>query len=337
MKKDVGVDSLNAPEPIKCQRVLSGLLIAAIGICWSSATCADEVRGFAFTCKNNATLDVLDNGKIIGRYMLAYDVSTPERKHETYKPYLHVFDAQGTAPITKGAGGDFTHHRGIFIGWNKIGCNGKSYDRWHMKDGEQVVQGMPETSASADAATITATVNWNNEAGQPLLIEKRTMTFRRASAPAYALIDFQSDLTAPAGDVTLDGDPEHAGIQFRPANEVDRTKTTYVYAGETVNPHTAKDLAWIGETFTLSNTCYSVVQMNHPANPSGTRISAYRNYGRFGMFPTAVITSGELRTFRYRFLVAEGGMPPIDAIQTVCNAFTGRTDPVPTVTSKAAE
>ena len=64
--------------------------------------------------------------------MYAHDVSTPERRLETYKPYLHVFDADGTAPITKGAGGDFTHHRGIFIGWNKISVGGKTMDRWHM-------------------------------------------------------------------------------------------------------------------------------------------------------------------------------------------------------------
>ncbi|MDD2601070.1 MAG: PmoA family protein [Kiritimatiellae bacterium] len=298
---------------------------------------ADTESGFTFDLKNGERLDILDNNKIVGRFMLAYDVSTKERKHETYKPYLHIFDARGTAPITKGAGGEFTHHRGIFIGWNKIGCNKKNYDRWHMSGGEQVVQGAPLTNISADAATITATVHWNDEAGQPLLVEKRTMTFRRAPAPAYALIDFQADLTAKAGDITLDGDPEHAGIQFRPANEVDRAKTTYLYAGEAVNPHQARDLAWIGETFTLKGSSYSVVQMNHPDNPAGTRISAYRNYGRFGMFPTASIKAGETRTLRYRFLVAEGVMPPLEVIQSLCNAFTGRADPVPPVTAKAAE
>src|SRR5687767_1152326 len=71
-------------------------------------------------------LDVLQDGKIVGRYMYAYDKSSKEKLAETYKPYLHVFDAEGKAPITKGAGGQFTHHRGIFIGWNKIAYNGKS-------------------------------------------------------------------------------------------------------------------------------------------------------------------------------------------------------------------
>lgn len=336
--KNYGELNFNVVQSLfKSGRVLPVLLVLAIGVGWHLSAGAAEAEGFAFDLKKGEALDVLDSGRIVGRFMLAHDVSTPERKHESYKPYLHVFDAKGTAPITKGAGGEFTHHRGIFVGWNKIGCNGKNYDRWHMTGGEQVVQGTPVTQANADSASITATVNWNDEKGQPVLVEKRTMTFRRAPAPAYALIDFQSEITATAGDVTLDGDPEHAGIQFRPANEVDRAKTTYLYAGEAVDPHKAIDLAWIGESFTLNNTCYSVVQMNHPENPTGTRTSAYRNYGRFGMFPTVSIKAGESRTLRYRFLIAEGAMPPLEMIQKNCNAFTGRTDPVPPVTAKAAE
>src|SRR5438876_264191 len=76
--------------------------------------------GFSFHDETGEHLDILRDGKIAGRYMYAYDKSTPERRLETYKPYLHVFDAEGKAPITKGPGGTYTHHRGIYIGWNKL-------------------------------------------------------------------------------------------------------------------------------------------------------------------------------------------------------------------------
>jgi mono/diheme cytochrome c family protein/glucose/arabinose dehydrogenase len=72
-----------------------------------------ESAGFAFQDKAGEHLEVLSGGKIVARYMYAHDVSTPARQAETYKPYLHVFDAAGAGPITKGAGGSFTHHRGI--------------------------------------------------------------------------------------------------------------------------------------------------------------------------------------------------------------------------------
>lgn len=315
-------------------------ICAAIGMLFLFSVRAEsaDTKGFALVeGEMPRSLDVVCDGKTVGRYMVAHDTSTPAQRHDTYKPYLHVFDANGKTPITKGPGGLFTHHRGIFIGWNKIGFNGKSYDRWHMGGGEQVHQAFSGQKAEADSATFTSVVHWNDNAGKPFIEEARTMTFRRAPVPAYALIDFQSVIKAPAGDVTLDGDPEHAGIQFRPANEVDKTKTVYLYAGRDVNPHKATDLAWIGETFWLNGQSYSVVQMNHPDNPAGTRVSAYRNYGRFGMFPTATVKAGASRTFRYRFLVAEGAMPSAEVIQAACNAFTGKPDDVPLVTTKPAE
>jgi hypothetical protein len=77
--------------------------------------------------------------------------------------------------------------------------------------------------------------------------------------------------------------------------------------------------------------------MNHPDNTKGTRISAYRDYGRFGMFPKSEIAKGATKIFRYRFLIATGGMLEPAVIQKVCNAFTGRQDPVAGVTVFSAQ
>ncbi len=283
-------------------------------------------------------MDILQDGKIVGRYMYAYDKSSKEKLTETYKPYLHIFDAEGKAPITKGPGGQFTHHRGIYIGWNKITVAGKdkTLDRWHMTGGEQVHQKFLTQEADATHATITSQVNWNDEKGAPFIVEERTLTFRKAPAPAYVQIDFSSKI-APTVDVELNGDPEHAGIHFRPANEVDTKKTTYIYPKEGAKPHADKDYPWVGETFSLNNANYSVLHINHPTNPKDTRWSAYRDYGRFGAFPMAKIKGGESSTFKYRFVVAAGEMLPADAIQTIANDFTGATDPAPKTTSTGSE
>lgn len=294
-------------------------------------------EGFAFKDEPGRHLDVLANGKPIARYMYAYEKSSPAKLLETYKPYLHVFDGTGSGPITKGAGGSFTHHRGIYIGWNKITFNGKSYDRWHMKGGEQVHQSFTAQKADATQAAFTSVVHWNDEDGKEFIVEERTFTFLPAPAPGHALIDFKSKLTAPRGDVKLDGDPEHAGIHFRPADEVDKSKTTYVFPAENPNAHKDLDYPWVGETFSLRGKLHSVVEMSHPSNPKGTRWSAYRDYGRFGAFPTATIKSGEAATFSYRFLVADGEMFAPDVIQKAYNAYAGTTAPAPKVTAQPAE
>ncbi len=320
-----------------------GLTLAAAATVWAIMTAgqglaAQDSATFAFRDQPGQYLDVLMDGKTVGRYMYAYDPSSVRTSlASTNKTYLHVFDALGKRPITNGPVGEYAHHRGIMIGWQKASCNGKVYNYWAMTDNAQIHRTFSVQEADASHATFTSLVDWMDEKDKPLIKEERTMTFRRAESPAYLLIDFTSKLTATAADITLGGNAEHAGIQFRPAEGIELTKTMYVYPGENTDPHQIFDLAWIGETFSLDGKVYSIVDMNHPGNPQGSKISAYRNYGRFGYAPTATLQSGNTLTVRYRFLVAEGEMPAAGTIQQVCNAFTGRSDPVPSVTVRPAE
>ena len=318
---------MNADARRSMKRALPLLALLAVAGLAPAARAADA--GFTLQDKPGECLEVILDGKIAARYVYAHDTSTPARRLETYKTYVHVFDAEGKAPITKGAGGDFTHHRGIFIGWNKIGFNGKTYDRWHMNNGEQVHQKFLDRKAGAEEAVVACLLHWNDEAGKPIVEETRTLTFRRAPAPARLVVDFATVLAAPQGDVKLEGDPEHAGIHYRPANEVVRKETVYVFPKEGANAHKDLDYPWVGETYVLDGKKHSVVEMNHPGNPKGTKYSAYRDYGRFGAFFTAEIKQGAVLAVKYRFLVADGEMPGTEVIQKNWDAFAGVTAPTP--------
>ena len=307
-------------------------------LCFAVALAATSALGAdGFTIKDTAgkQLDVLLGGKPVVRFMYAYDPATKESLHDTYKPYLHVFDTTGAKLITKGPGGQFTHHRGIFIGWNKITFAGKSYDRWHMTGGEQVVQKILKQEATAEQATFTALVHWNDAAKEAFIVEERTFTVRRTAAGN--VIDFSAKLSAPRGDVQLNGDPEHAGIHFRPAGELDTKKTLYHFPAATPNAHKDTDYPWVGETFTLGGAAYSVVEMSHPKNPTGTRWSAYRDYGRFGAFPVAELKQGGSASFNYRFLIANGELPDAATISQLYTEFAGASAPAAKVTTVPAE
>ena len=283
-------------------------------------------------------LDVVCDGKVIGRYMYAHDVSSPERRVETYKPYLHVFDADGAGPITKGPGGDFTHHRGIFLGWNKMTVAGVKFDRWHMVKGDQVHERFSTQQAGPHGASFTSVVRWMGETPESTVLEEeRTMSFLPAPASAYALVDVVSRVKAVDGEAVLDGDPEHAGLQFRPSNDVSRQDTVYLYPREKADPHKDRDYPWFGETFTLAGKRYSVVYLNHPGNPKDARISAYRNYGRFGAFFKTTIPAGETATFRARFVFQTGELPTAEVIQKWWNEYADASEPVPPTTAKPAE
>jgi hypothetical protein len=320
-----------------------GLLAAAHagGQAFAADPPAPAAAGFAFQDAPGEHLDVLLDGKIVGRYMYAHDTSTKARRTETYKPYLHVFDADGKAPITQGAGGtQFPHHRGIYIGWQKLGFGGKTMNFWEMAGGDIVHEKFAGQKADADAATFTSLTRWvPNGSDKPVVTEARTIAFRKAAAPARLVIDFTSKLTAPNGDVELNGDPEHGGIQYRPAGDLTAIETVYVFPKEKADPKKDTDYPWVGETYTLHAKRHSVVQMSGPENPKGTRWSAYRDYGRFGAFPKAGVKSGESLTVKYRFLIADGEMPPAAAIQAAYDPFAGvaQPTPVPAVTVRKAD
>ncbi|MHA3773777.1 DUF6807 family protein [Verrucomicrobiota bacterium sgz303538] len=310
---------------------LSGLIS-----CLLSTSSLATAATFSIQERPGEALDVLKDGKVLARYMCGYDMSTPAKRDETYKPYLHVFDAEGKDTITKGPGGLFPHHRGIFIGWNKLSVGGQVVDRWHMKGGELVHRKFLNQKADANGASFTSLVEWTGKDPQVLLSEERTFTFLPAPAPAYALIDTVSKLKAVGGETVLNGDPEHAGLQFRPSSDIDPSKTIYVFPGE--KPDLKKgNLPWFGGSFTIRGKRYSVVYLNHPSNPKDAPVSAYRDYGRFGAFFKDTIPAGGERTIRARFLITEGEMPSADLIQKTWNEYAGANEPTPKTTVKPAE
>ncbi|MGJ8695231.1 MAG: DUF6807 family protein [Verrucomicrobiaceae bacterium] len=277
--------------------------------------------GLSFVDDEGKHLDVVSDGKVLVRYMYEHDTSTKEKHLETYKPYLHVFDAEGKAPITKGAGGKFPHHRGIFIGWSKIEFGGKMYDRWHMKGGDIVHQKFAKQEVKDGVAEFTSVTHWMDEKGSPFLKEERTFAVSEGTHGGRLFIDFRSKLTPVGGDVFLKGDPEHAGVQYRPADEVDVKKTQYLFPEGVDDVTKVKDLAWAAENYTLHGKRYGVVHLNAPGNPKKTVHSAYRDYGRFGAFFETEIEEGESLVVNYGFLILDGELPGRETVQGVWEAW----------------
>ncbi|MBV10005.1 DUF6807 family protein [Rubinisphaera sp.] len=290
--------------------------------------------GFHLNDSEGDHLDVIYNGKPVGRYMYALDLSSDEKRHETYKPFLHVMNHSGEAPITKGAGGQFTHHRGIFRGWAKLKLNNEQYDTWHMKKVVQEHLRFTGNQSNAEEATITSVISYRTDDGKPLFEEDRTMRFQVPPKGSFAMIDVTSVVKATQGKLTLDGDPEHAGLQFRPANEVEKSKTQYCFPKENADPKKDRDYPWVTESFVLDGKRYNVIYLNHPENTKGAIFSAYRDYGRFGAWFKTDIPEGESDKTQVRFVITQGDMPTPEFIQQQYNAYTGSDAPVPNVTIK---
>ena len=311
----------------------AGTRLAAAALLVSSA---NALADFKFQDTENQHLDVLHNGKTLLRYQYVYDNSSAERLQQTYKPILHVFKPDGSAALTKGAGGQFTHHRGWFIGWSKITVRNESIDRWHMKGGSIIHNKFLSKEAGDKSATFKVQLVWEGKDSAPVIEEERTISVTEGPAPAYAQVDMHTQLKSLAGEIKLDGDPEHAGFQFRPSELVDPTKTSYLYPKAEADPNKDLDYPWVAEKFVIQENAYHVAFLNHPDNPSQTRFSAYRDYGRFGGFFRGVIPENGTFQLKGRLLVAENQSLSPEVIQKASNTFTGKNDPVPQVTERSA-
>ena len=268
-------------------------------------------------------LDVMQEDKARLRYMYEFDNSSKDKALETYKVYYHVMDESGEDSITKGAGHQFTHHRGIFLGWNKVACKGVNSDLWHMGGGAVQKHNKILTQEADKAKSVLSTqIDWFMKDGETKCIEEiRTVTVYHTD-DAHLLMDFESKLKAIEGDVTLAGDPEHAGFQYRPHQNVFENKSAkYLFHQAGIDPKEDKDLPWVAETYDLRGEKYTVQHMNHPDNPKGAIYSAYRDYGRFGCFVETAIKQGETLTLKYRIRITLGEAPSVDEMNTQYSQF----------------
>ena len=263
-------------------------------------------------------IDIAFNKKPILRLMVGNDISDKKRAHETYKVYAHVMDPtdpEGQRRLTKGAGHQYTHHRGIYIGWSKTRIDGVGgADTWHMKKGvRQHFDKILVQETGDNSATLSVAINWV-KGDEPLMSEVRTFVVHKPGDQGQLLIDKSSTITATVGKTELKGDPEHAGLQYRAHEKVAKNKSAQYLFPEGKKPGTKgdRDIPWATMTYKIDDRTYHVQHMSHPSLPKGTIYSAYRDYGRFGAFFTKTLAKDESATFKARFYISPG---PADSVE----------------------
>ncbi len=292
----------------------------------------DRVPKFTWTESNGKSCDLTYNGKPVLRYMHeALDNSTPERRGETYKPYHHVFDPTGTRLLTKGPGGLYPHHRGLFYGFNRVtyGVDMKA-DVWHCNNGEyESHDGFLRSEAGPVLGRQLVAIGWHGQNGEVFAREQREMTVYRAGNGW--LIEFASRLKSTGGTVHLDGDPQHAGFHFRASQDVpDSTKdqTYYLRPDGRDKPGSFRNwpddkrqvnLPWNAMSIVLGDQRYTICYLDHPHNPKEARYSE-RDYGRFGSYFEYDLEEGKSLDVQYRVWVQEGEMT-VEQVQTLSHDF----------------
>jgi len=265
-------------------------------------------KGFAFHDEPGKHLDLLFDGRKVTRLMYQFNPD-PTQRFPTSKPFTHVFDAAGETLITSPGGQPYPHHRGIFIGWNRTTLpDGTRYDFWHTRNVWQRLEKFASKATGPVFGRMVAEVRWEDPKGEAVVVEERAITVYRQAKPEL-LLDFVSTLRSQLGELKLQGDPEHAGVQFRPHPDVAKRgkETRYVHPpGMKPGKKGTLDMPWSTLSYALGDSRFNVAHLNHPTNPQGTLYSAYRPYGRFGAYAKATLKADEPLAVRYRIYVREG-------------------------------
>jgi hypothetical protein len=265
------------------------------------------------------------------RYMYrALDDSTDAKREETFKVYHHVYAQGGKRLVTKGVGGLYTHHRGLFYGFLKVTYEGKdgvhTVDNWHGKDNvkgkkdetHQAHEKFLSQEAGAVLARQRLAIGWHGVGKELFAHEERELTVYNVS-PNGTLIEFVSKVAPVRGTLKVDGDPQHAGFHFRADNEVNekgKDQTIFIRPDGPGKAGTEKnwpkdkemvDLPWNAMSFVLGGQRYTAAYLDHPANPKEARYSE-RTYGRFGSYFVAEATEKKPLLVRYRVWLQEGQM-----------------------------
>lgn len=272
------------------------------------------------------------------RYMnRPYDTSSKEAREKSYKVFHHLYDPAGKRFVTNGGFTNdnitdpkkllYPHHRGIMYGFNKCTYGEglkKKADTWHCTNDANVAH---EKTLSAAAGPVLGRhrvqLGWHGEKNEKFAQEERELTVYNLKGGT--LVEFASRLKTTGGKVKLDGDPQHAGFQFRAHNDVaaSTSKQTYYLHPDGTKGDMGKernwpqdkamvDLPWYVVSFVLDNQRYSVVYLNHPNNPKETRFSE-RSYARFGGYFEAEVTEKTPLVVNYRLWLQPGEITPDQA------------------------
>lgn len=294
--------------------LLSLFLVSALATGCVSDRPGEKVRHAAWTLTDGTNsalagrkVDIKDGDRLVAQFVYG---------EGQIKPYLHVFGDEGDWLTEWSAQQQFPHHRGIYIGWNRISSDLGNFDLWHFNNGGRMsVVKFDQLEGRDGSAKLVATIEWRggkkDAAGSDLLLtETRTLVVSRPEGKRTQ-VDAQFVLH-PARDLTLGGDLQHAGIHFRGSEKIQGHDKEVAYLWEPDMPGpggkvSSKEAKWIRFVFPLNSRWYAASEFTAPGNP--VEEISWRSYGRFGFFFKRQLKKDEALALKYRFITERAEAP----------------------------
>ncbi len=250
------------------------------------------------------------------------------------KPFLHPLRAPSGRIVTRlyptetlaGEPHDHPHHRGLWFGHGDV--NG--IDFWANDPSEPgpnkgriVVSEIMKLAAGKDSGTLEARFDWLDPVGRRLIIERRTMVFRKD--PDARLIDVEIVLAPQAAKVNF-ADTKEAAFAIRVAKWLEEpseggTATILNSEGATGEKNCwGRRANWVDYSGQTEGEKLGIAIFDHPSNPRHPTWWHARAYGLmaaniFGWRDfmrdktkdgSLTLEPGQKLVFRYRVLIHPG-------------------------------
>jgi len=266
-------------------------------------------KGFAWNNVPGEFCELTLGERPVVRYMCK--TLSDENREETYKVYHHLYDPAGTRFVTKGPGGKYPHHRGLFFGYCNVSYgDGRKANTWSGQNTPEVHGGILAEEAGPVLGRHCVAVEWRGSNGDVYLNEQRELTVY--NTPGGRMIDFASRLSTAGGKIKLDGNAPHAGFHFRADQEVaaETEKQTYYVRPDGKGAlgqarASAQNVPWDAISFVLGESRYTVAYLDKPTNPKPVEYNE-RTYGRFGSFFKYELDDGKDLEVSYRVWLQDG-------------------------------
>ena len=247
-------------------------------------------------------------------------------------------------PIKEGTAGesqDHPHHKGLFIGLEKMSGANFWHD-WSDHSGKVALVGPIQVSGEPTRLQLDATHQWKSKAGEVLGTEKRTWVFHATAAAR--IMDLTMVFSAGEKPLEFVGIKDgFLGLRTHPHLRLTANKkkgVTEVF-GQAVNSEGVKGKAiwgkradWVHYSGRVEGKASGVAMINHPKNPSkdpkGKAWWHARDYGLIAVNPFApkkiggdgstTLAPGESLTLRYR-VVFHGGEADVPRVEAWATPF----------------
>jgi hypothetical protein len=296
-----------------------------------------SAAGFQIQETGKGNLVITHDGKPFAKYVV----------DQANKPYLYPVYGSTGAAMTRdypmkdvdGERQDHPHHRGMNFGHEGIGgvdtwSEQKTWDEATAKKGGKneyiltreaalgriVHKSYLKQEATKEFARVIEECEYQSKLGNPILLERRTLTFRADCQ--VRTIDFDQDLVAEFADVPFE-DKKDSGLSIRVPTSMDVTSEL---GGTIVNSEGIRDkeawskrARWCDYNGPVGKEHLGVAILNHPSSyryPTGWHV---RTYGLFTANPFAskqfdktapdigfTLKKGETLKLRHRFVFHKG-------------------------------